>query len=361
MKIWPGMWKGVLPHDRQEKAAMKFKIRFADQIVGFFIVLSLASIAFVIVMLGRSQRWFAKDISYTTILSSAGGLSENMSVQYRGFTIGNVKTFFLNDNDDVEVIFVIHEEYGDRVKMGSMVETMVSPVGLGNQFLFHPGRGELLAEGSFIPAVGSAQARELIRQGLASELHHDDSITLLLNRASSVMDELNKFLIQLNEAVGPGSDETDIGKIIGSVKRTLADVETLPGTVNDVASGAIKIIEELQAELAPILANINGVTTELNDPEGLLYSVLDTDKDVYQGLVKSLGSISGILDNLDRTVAFIPGQLPQLAGLIMDLRVTIKTAEDVLVALTNNPLLRRGIPDKPETQGSGTGPRDIRF
>ena len=123
---------------------MKFKIRFADQIVGFFIVLSLVSLAFVIVMLGKSQRWFVKDVSFSTILQSAGGLSKNMAVQYRGFTIGNIKNFYLNDNDEVEVIFSIYKEYKDKVKKGSIVEMMISPVGLGNQFLFHAGRGDPL-------------------------------------------------------------------------------------------------------------------------------------------------------------------------------------------------------------------------
>ena len=340
---------------------MKIKIRFADQIVGFFIVLSLVSLVFVIVMLGRSQRWFAKDISYMTVLPSAGGLSKNMAVQYRGFSIGNVKDFYLNDADEVEVIFTIHEEYSDRVKQGSLVEMMISPVGLGNQFLFHAGRGDALTEGSFIPVVGSAQAMELIRQGLAVEPRRDDSISLIMNRASSVLDELNQTLAQVNDAIGTGTDETELGKIVGSVQKILAGAENLPETANNAVDAAMKTIEDLQADLKPILANIADITTELNDPSGLLYTVLDTDKDVYVNLVKSLNSISGILDNLDKSVAFIPGQLPQIAGLITELRVTLKTAEDVLVALTNNPLLRKGIPTKPDSQGSGTGPRDIRF
>jgi len=333
---------------------MKFKIRFADQIVGIFVILSLVCVVFVIVMLGQSKRWFAKDAAFTTILPSAGGLSKNMAVQYRGFTIGNVKNFYLTENDDVEVVFSIHEEYKDRVKQGSMVEMMISPVGLGNQFLFHTGRGDVLADGAFVPAVGSAQARELIRQGLAIEPQHDDSISLLMNRVSSI-------LAQLDEALGPGSDITQIGKIVGSVQKTLAGAEALPDTVDRSLNEAVKTIGDLQAELKPILANISDLTTELNDPSGLLYTVLDTDKDVYQNLVKSLKSVSDILENLDRTTAFIPSQLPQLAGLIMDLRVTMKSAEDVLVALTNNPLLRNGVPSRPESQGSGTGPRDIRF
>jgi phospholipid/cholesterol/gamma-HCH transport system substrate-binding protein len=68
-----------------------------------------------------------------------------------------------------------------------------------------------------------------------------------------------------------------------------------------------------------------------------------------------------MLDNLDRATAFVPGQLPQIAGIIMDLRVTIKSVEDVLIALTNNPLLKKGVPDRLETHGGGTNPRGIRF
>jgi phospholipid/cholesterol/gamma-HCH transport system substrate-binding protein len=347
---------------------MKFKIRFADQVVGFFIILALASVVFIIIMLGRSQRWFAKDYAFRTILLSATGLSKNMPVQYKGFTIGNVETFHLTGTDEVEVIFVIHDLYLDRVKKGSLVELMVSPVGLGNQFLFHAGKGEeFLASGDFVPAVGSELARAYVQQGLASVPHHDDSISLLLNRASSVLDEIDQVTVQVKDAF-QGSEETTIGQIVGGVNRTIAGAETLPGTVNKTAADLIKDIDDLKAMLEgelerinPIIADVNALSSKLNDPDGLVYTVLDTDEEVYTNLVSSLNSVSSILQNLDRTAAFVPGQLPQIAGLIMDLRVTMKTAEDVLIALTNNPLLRGGIPERVETQSSGTSPRDIQF
>ena len=326
---------------------MKFKIRFADQIVGIFIVLALVSLVLVIVLLGKSQRWFAKDFSYSTQLPSATGLSQNMPVQYKGFTIGNVKKFYLTDDDDVEIIFAIHEEYHDRLRMGSMVEIMVSPIGLGNQFLLHTGRGELLAEGSFVPVVGSAQARELVRQGLAIEPYYDDSITLLMNRISSI-------LAQLDEALGQGSNITEIGQIVGSLKQTLIEFEAVPKTIEEI----LLDLKPALARVDPILEDINAITTQISDPNSLVSKVLDSDEEVYTYVASSLGSISSLLDNLDKTMA---GQLPQLAGIIMELRTTLKTADDVLVSLTNNPLLRKGVPDRVESQSGGTNPRDIQF
>jgi len=340
---------------------VKFKIRFADQIVGFFVILSLLSLVFVTVMLGRTQRWFARDVSFYTTLPSAGGLSRNMAVQYRGFTVGNVRHFHLTDNDEVEVVFSIFEEYRNRARQGSMVEMMISPVGLGNQFLFHAGRGPELPEGAFIPILGSAQAVELVRQGLAIEPQHDDSISLIMNRVTSILDEVYGIFSQVNVALGEGTDATEIGMIAGSIRRTLTGVETLPHSVEEAIFALTTTIDGINEELAPILANVSALTAELADPDGLIFAVLDTDREVYTNLVESLGYISSILDNLDRASAFIPAQLPQLAGLIMDLRGTMRSAEDVLVALTNNPLLRRGVPGRPESESGGTSPRNIRF
>ena len=337
---------------------MKFKIRYADQIVGLFIILALVSLIIVIVLLGRSQRWFARDISFSTNMTSATGLGKNMTVQYKGFTIGNVKDFYLTDTDDVHVVFLIHDEYRNRVRQGSLVEIQVSPIGLGNAFLFHAGKGDLLAEGSFIPVAGSAQAMELIRQGLAVEPQYDDSISLLMGRINSTLDDVNQILALVDEALGSGSDQTEVGKIVGSLQKTLAGVEVLPDTVDQTIASLVDMIEGLLAEINPLLASATALIDELNDPDGLVYSVLDTDKDIYGGLVKSLTSISSMLNNLDRTVAFLPGQVP---GLLMELRTTLKTADDALVGLTNNPLLRGGIPEKVEGQNSATSPRDIRF
>ena len=333
---------------------MKFKVRFADQIVGFFIILSLVSLVFVIVMLGKSQRWFSKDVSFNTLLPTASGLSKNMAVQYKGFTIGNVKSFYLTENDNVIVTFVIFENYRDRVRKGAMVEVSESPVGLGNKFLFYAGKGDILEEGSLLPVVGTPQAKELIRQELAEEPKAEDSIAAIMNKVNAILDDVSLIFTQIDEALGVGSGDTEIGKIVGSLQMTMTGLEDIPNSAQELIDG-------LRSNLEVILANLSDITDEINNPDGLIYTVLDTDKEVYANLVGILTSISAILNNLERTTDFIPAQLPQIAGLIMDLRVTLKTAEDLMTALTNNPLLRRGVPGRLETEDTSTNPRDIRF
>jgi len=337
---------------------MKFKIRFADQIVGIIIISALIALAFAIVMLGRSQRWFTKDVSYKTELNSAVGLSKNMAVQYKGFTIGNVTDFKLSKaertkDDKVEVFFKIHEDYKNLVTQGSMVELQSSPIGLGNQFLFYAGLGKTVLEPeSIIPIVGSPAARELIRQGHAEEAPKTDLVASMLPQLGPILDSVQGILANLNIALGDGSRETEIGKIIGSLNTTLAEVETLPSWVEGLVEG---IVKELMAEIKPLIGTLDSIVSVLDDQGGLLEAV---SPEVHKTLVEALSSLSGTLHNLEKTTAVLPAQL---SGIMLDLGSVMKNADDVLASLTNNPLLKGGVPEKLESQGGITNPRDIRF
>ncbi len=60
---------------------MKFRIRFAHQIVGIFVLLAILGIAAILILLGINQRWFAKDYYFWSTFRSAGGLSVGMPIR----------------------------------------------------------------------------------------------------------------------------------------------------------------------------------------------------------------------------------------------------------------------------------------
>jgi phospholipid/cholesterol/gamma-HCH transport system substrate-binding protein len=115
------------------------------------------------------------------------------------------------------------------------------------------------------------------------------------------------------------------------------------------------------AQVEPVLTNLNALSAKLSDPDGSVMAILDSEGEVYADLIASLDAISGTLRNLEKTSEFIPTQLPQAAAVLADLHTALKTAEDVLIALTNNPLLKKGIPERKETRAGGTRPRDVEF
>jgi len=187
---------------------MKFSIRFADQIVGALIILALVILIVVIFMLGSSQRWFVTDLEYKTYFSSASGLSPNMAVQFKGFTIGHVKKITL-EYDRVEVAFSIFEEHADRIRIGSLVELSVSPIGLGSTFSFIPGLGiDLIPEGMTIPDINSEEGRAYLDAGWNERTEPSDGISNIMNQVNTLLDTINVSL-----SGSSGASELELGKL----------------------------------------------------------------------------------------------------------------------------------------------------
>jgi phospholipid/cholesterol/gamma-HCH transport system substrate-binding protein len=344
---------------------VKFRIRFTDQIVGFFVIVAIAALVFVVILIGGKQRWFVQDPTYKTYFSSANGLGQNMAIIYKGFPIGNVKSFVLTDDDEVEVVFSIYREYSGRVKQGSLVDLNVSPIGLGNSFVFYPGLGEeLLAENSYIPTVSSPEGQTYIQLKISSVPEKNDSITNILSYAEEITKNLNVVLLDIQSAL-EGTDQTSLGRTLGGVEATVVGASALPAALDGTLAGVNDILASLQvqlnetlANLQPILTNVSALTGTLNEPDGLVYSALDTNGPIYTGLVKTIDSISAMIKNLDDTTKLLPGQLP---GILLEVRNALKSVNDLLISLENNPLLKNGIPAQVETQSSGTNPRDVEF
>jgi phospholipid/cholesterol/gamma-HCH transport system substrate-binding protein len=304
---------------------MKFKMRYADQLVGLFIIIALLSLVFVILMLGRTQRWFSKNYTYKTYAASASGLSQNMSVNYKGFPIGNVKSIQLTEDNRVEVIFTIQDKYRNRVTEGSLTEILVSPINLGNQFIFYSGRGlKILDEGELIPMFNSAEGKAYIAQGIGYIPPHEDSIAVLMGNAQAVLDNLETTLNLVNAAV-TGDDVTALGRIVGNIQQITADIR-------------------------------KGISS----PDGIM-KIIGGEGDAINALEASFVSLAGTLDHIEKATAYLPREMPQIMQAITEARTALQAANDVLIALRNNPILRNGIPEHAEVDSSGTNPRNIRF
>jgi phospholipid/cholesterol/gamma-HCH transport system substrate-binding protein len=333
---------------------MKLMIRFADQIVGALIVIAVGILVFVVFMLGSSQRWFIRDNDYLTYFSSASGLSQNMPVLYKGFTIGRVKSIKFNmDDDKVDVQFSIFKEYTDKVKEGSRIELVSSPISAlgGNQFLFYPGRGlekEPLPPGTVIHPVNSPEAWSLPDRDLTSVPPRDDGIGNIINQVSVTLGKLN-------EALGEGEDNK-IKVIVDSIEASITEIQGLIGNL----SGSLDI-ESLMAEIKPLIANFRKLSDKVGEDDNSIMTFLNSDGDIYNNLVKTVEAASGSLQQLEGTMGDIHSQTPQLAASLSRLLGALRSVNQVLESVKNNPLLKGGIPKQTETRVGGSGARDMEF
>ena len=299
---------------------MKFKIRHADKIVGVLIIVAIVSLLFVIFMIGQTQRWFSRNYTYKTYAQGALGLNKNMAVTCRGIAIGNVKDFYLTDDNRVEVIFTIQDQHYGRAKKGSLVEVLVSPIGMGGQFIFYPGSGGPLEEGAVVPMRDSPEAKEYLALGLAYIPPQEEPISDILEKLNVMIDTINEVFEGLN--VKPG--------------------------------------EEAANALGQSIASLQLITRDLANPNGIR-RILNGESDALNAVEASLVSLSGTLDSVDQAMRYVPREMPQIVSLLSEARNAVQSANDVLISLKNNPLLKGGIPEHAAIDSSSINPRNIQF
>jgi phospholipid/cholesterol/gamma-HCH transport system substrate-binding protein len=337
---------------------MKFRIRYADQIVGLSVVAALVILAAVIFLLGINQRWFAKDYYFTAYFESASGLSENMAIQYKGFTFGKVKSIKLTGDDRVEVRFFIYDTYIERIKTGTLLSLDAPPIAvLGSSFLIYPGKGPgpHIEENAEIYTVTSVEGKRLIAQGIANVPERTDSVSQLIAQVGTLLTELNGITTTANVAFkgaadGQADNSTELGRLIGGVGETLAAVSSLSETIPSIIDTEL---EKTLREIRPLLADVEALSGRIAE-EGLVPAVLDKQGDVYASLASSLVSVAGVLANLNKVSDSLPSQTTVL---LSEVQGTLKDVEDVLSGVKNNPLLRGGIPDKVQSRPAGASPR----
>jgi phospholipid/cholesterol/gamma-HCH transport system substrate-binding protein len=340
---------------------MRFTIRYVDQVVGVLAIAALAALAALIVFLGSSQRWFSKNYQFKTYFDSAAGLSKNMAVQFKGFTIGRVKSFDLTWDDRVEVRFYIFDTYLSRVRQGSLVDISISPVGLGNQFLFYPGLGAgQIEEGELIPSVSSREGKAALETGIAFLPKQDDSIGMILSQVNAVLAGIETLSRDLSGAF-EGTSGTSLGRTLGNIEETTRGLTEMPGMVQGSLDQALETVDQLMKSIQPILANLQTVSDDLSDPQGTVAQVLDAEGPVYANLVATMESVSATIGSLEKTAAYVPAQLPQLTAMLSEMQQVLGSVEDVLTAVLNNPLLKNGVEKRAESQSTGTSMRDITF
>lgn len=302
---------------------MKFKIKYADQIVGILSLIAIIALIFIIFLIGSTQKWFVPKHNYYTIISSASNISDGKPVTYKGFEIGKIKNFSLDESDRVVVNFYITDDYKNKIVKNSIIEILTSP--LGSSVVFYPGNStEFLAENSFVPERASDEAKALIKEGAVSVVEQTDSINTILALATTLVSDIDTLVKQLNVAL-EGNEDTPLSNTIKQING--------------------------------ILTNLNDLTS---DTSGLVSKLLE-DKN-------SQGSIANVLLQLDSTMGDIngittslEGEMPGISLLISQVQTLLKQMQDVMEGLKNNPLLKNGISEKPEKESATPKLREDNF
>lgn len=302
---------------------MKFKIKYADQIVGILSIIAIIALIFIIFLIGSTQKWFVPKHNYYTIISSAANISVGKSITYKGFEIGKIKSFSLDDSDKVVVHFYITDDYRSKAVRHSIIEILTSP--LGSSVVFYPGNSlDYMPDNSFVPERSSDEAKELIKLRLVSVSEQTDSINTILAMATSLIGDIDTLVKQFNIAL-EGKENTPLANII--------------------------------SELNGILANLNDLTS---DSAGLVPKLLE-DENSKGSIANSLNQLSVTMEDITSITSSVEGNMPNITILISQMQTILKQMQDVMEGLKNNPLLKNGISEKPEKENAAPKLREDNF
>ena len=302
---------------------MKFKIKYAEQIVGTLSLIAIIALIFIIFLIGSTQKWFVPKHNFYTVISSASNISVGKAITYKGFEIGKIKSFTLDESDKVVVNFYITEDYRSKAVKNSIIEILTSP--LGSSVVFYPGNTtDYMPENSFVPEKSSDEAKELIKNHKVSVVEQTDSINTILALATTLVSDIDDLVKQINIAL-EGNEDTPLTNTI--------------------------------RQLNAILANLNTITA---NPSGLVPLLLEDEN--------AQGSIANVLKQLDSTMSdvnnittSVEGNMPGITIMISQIQTLLKQTQDVMEGLKNNPLLKNGISEKPEKENAAPKLREDNF
>lgn len=304
---------------------MKFKIKYADQIVGFLSIFAIIVLVFIIFLIGSNQKWFVPKHYFYTTISSASSVSEGKGITYKGFEIGKIKSISLDNNDNVVVNFYISDEYKSKITKNSIIEISVAPFGLGTSVIFYPGNStELMPDGIFVPERSSKEAKELISQKKVFIAEQSDSITNIISSATSLLTELNTLLKQINLAL-EGNGDSQLSTTISNLNDILGNIAVITSDIDGLIPRLLED-ENAQGSLSEMLVKINNTISDVN------------------GITTSLNS-----------------DMPGIAVMITQLQSLLTKTQDVMEGLKNNPLIKNGITVKPEKENATPKLREDNF
>jgi phospholipid/cholesterol/gamma-HCH transport system substrate-binding protein len=340
---------------------MRFRIRFADKIVGIFILLAILGVAAALILLGLNQRWFARNYSFWSRFASADGLSVGMPIRLKGFEIGKVDRLSLGRDNFVEMEFHIYDTYRAKLVSGSVLEKASSALGLGTGLALHPGPSdaEPVPDFSLVPSSDSEEGRRLLTARRAAAPAQSDPIAALLGQVQPVLEEIDLTVVAIRQVAETLNRDLQ-GRGSGPLASTLQGVA---GTAREVNAIAVRL-EAIAANLEKLsggLSDPTGLARRLLDPKGSVATLLDDDNRLYDRIQGSLEELQAVIAQLAEFTRFVNSTQPQILGLLEQGRTTLDQGQEVLEAVKNNPLLRGGVPDRREQQTTFQSYRDEDF
>jgi phospholipid/cholesterol/gamma-HCH transport system substrate-binding protein len=226
---------------------------------GVFVALTLAILAVVVVLIGKANRVFDRQVSYHMYFENVEGLKTDSPVWVGGLEVGRVSGIdFLSDVEDprIDVKVELARRFSNRIRADSVARIT--------------GRG-VLGDKAIDISMGSPKTAAIAPGGEITSGSSGD-LTTLIKRGGEVVENAVAITTDLRRAVSAYSDpalKDDIAATLASFRSIFGRVEKGPGTAHaliyDKQTG-----DDARALVTRLSSVANRVDQAVNQVDGLL-------------------------------------------------------------------------------------------
>lgn len=277
---------------------MSFKIRHDKKLVTVFSITSLAIFVSLVALIVVNNNLFKSRVYFYTKLKTADGLGKNMPVMFKGYEIGRVKNYTLNEQNEIIIKFFVYKEFYSKMHFYSVVVNDFNPISnkITKFELVNPlpqyQTNKVYEEDTYVPGLESETGKEFVSHGYIQ--YETRGVAGIIKQVNSILDKIinNQTPEKLNEVVA------NLAKLLEASKETIASYNSKEG-----GEGSKILIQTL------------------NDVRTSVLYVRQTLKELHRNR-------------------------KDLSPLIISTTKTLDKAQDTLDGLNNNPLLKGGIPER---------------
>ncbi len=331
---------------------MKLRLKYTGLLVSLFIITALAFIFVTIYMLTANKRLFSEKILFHTTFENSNGLAEGAPVFMKGFKIGYIENFCLDNNNNVKTDFFIYKEFVTKIATRSIITKSVHPItSVSNiELILLPSGVITPTEYYFILSSDSHYGKSILSQSHLSATGSD--------QLSYIINNLNSILIDVNGVISTDSlkARSNISAIFTTTVSILEQTETLlrllngtenkPGELVTSFRNFTKTSEEMIKTshlMNRTLYLVDTVTTRYKNPEGLLVKMLDpTSENIFNPTAKVLQNLQRLLIEHEKFAGYLNSKSTDISILLQKLDITINKLNATLEGINNNPLIGGG-------------------
>jgi phospholipid/cholesterol/gamma-HCH transport system substrate-binding protein len=243
---------------------MKLSLIEKKAFLGVFVVSLIFLIS--IFIIGRKNLWFENKNTYTTVVSSADGLSVGSLVTLSGLRVGEVSALEVDSNNKILVHFTVKESLTEKMHSGTIAKVIRSFVIGEKKINLIPGPPDnpLLKNGAMVEGEDSTEITDLIS---------GEKIGQILKRLEGLTQGVDRWSEGLAKGMAKMNPE-DLTAIYQKMNPTMDNLNLL-------AQDGRKLVREARQQIfkeekiGKVLTNTNKVLAPLAQREQLMEHVLD--------------------------------------------------------------------------------------